>query len=905
MPRDLFSMRVNFENTGDKMKRMFFRIFLVFINISLFSCGQSIWTQQKVVQGTIDLSDWNFSRDGPANLNGEWRFFWRKQANEISTSPVTNYVKIPDQWYNYVINGTNLPVFGYATYHIQIKHQLSNQIWGINFPDICASYNAWINGKLVAQCGQFATNEKDNAMMIHPQLVFFYCESNIIDMVIEVANFIEVASGIPDAIHIGPQNLMSADQIYKLTFEFISFGIILITAFYHMFLFIFRSKEKYNLFFSLFCFTIAAKTSFEGDKFLYILIPNFSNHIYLALWCLALCASISLIYLYFYYLFPKETNRELMIFWQFVYGIYAVIILFFPIPVFSKLISIFQFLGLPVIVCTLYIVILATKQKREGALIVLIAFIVACATGVNDLLYGLGVIRTGFFLPYGFLLFILIQSYLISAKFSQAFKRNEKMRVVLQETNKSLKESETKYRNLFEHMTSAFALHEMIYDVSGKPADYRFLEVNPTFEKITGLRGNLIREKCVKELLPDSEDSWIDIYGKVASTGESVRFQYFSQETGKYFDTYVFSPKKGQFAVVFNDITEQRKASEALRYSEAELKKAQKIARIGNWSLNLKTNSMVWSEEMYSIFGFEIQDSTKNLFKLIEDSILPDDLPILEKAYNSNFIDKRVLEFRIIRADKTIGYIWAEIGDIVYETPGQPFYISGIVQDITERQIAEKKLKSSLAEKEVLLRELYHRTKNSLNTIASFVQLQKIYTPDDTLNGILSDVVSRIQSMALVHQMLYQTKDLSKVDLSEYITNLMRQIYGTYNVTNKKIQIEYNMKKVETLIDTAIPCGLVINELITNCFRHAFPGEREGMIKIGLDKLDNHTIRVSIQDNGIGLPKDFDLTKQRSIGMLTIVNLAEKQLQGHIDFNRKNGFGCTFTFPDNLYGEII
>ena len=435
------------------MNRLLYRICLVFLSISLASCQNSINTQQKVVQGTIDLSDWNFSRDGPANLNGEWRFFWRKQAKEISTSSVTNYVKIPDQWYNYVINGTNLPVFGYATYHIQIKHQLSNQIWGINFPDICASYNAWIDGKLVAQCGQFATNEKDNAMLVHPQLIYFYCGSNIINIVIEVANFIEVASGIPDAIYIGPQNLMSADQIIKLSFEFISFGIILITAFYHMFLFIFRSKEKYNLFFSLFCFTIAAKTSFEGDKFLYILIPNFSNHIYLALWCLALCASISLIYLYFYYLFPKETNRELMIFWQFVYGIYAVIILFFPIPVFSKLISIFQFLGLPVIVCTLYIVILATKQKREGALIVLIAFIVACATGVNDLLYGLGVIRTGFFLPYGFLLFILIQSYLISAKFSQAFKRNEKMGVVLQQTNESLRELTDNLENKINERT--------------------------------------------------------------------------------------------------------------------------------------------------------------------------------------------------------------------------------------------------------------------------------------------------------------------------------------------------------------------------------------------------------------------------------------------------------------------
>ena len=597
-----------------------------------------------------------------------------------------------------------------------------------------------------------------------------------------------------------------------------------------------------------------------------------------------------------------------------------------------------------------------------------------------------------------------------------------------QQTYISMKESEQKYHELFNHMTSGFALHEMIYDNAGNPVDYRFIEVNPAFQELTGLPDSFLVGKTVKEVLPDTEDYWIKNYGKVASTGESIRFHNYSQEMDKYFDTFAFSPKMGQFAVVFNDITEQKKADEALKQSETELKKAQKVAKLGNWSWNYKSGKIFWSDEMYKIFGVEINDKTNKVFRRAKKMIHPEDLPILETAAHSQFKDIYSLEFRVVHKDGSIRAVWAEIGDKIYDAQENLYYMAGIAQDITERkkaeealiesesrfrkmieehsavmllieptsgeildsnesaakfygysketlckmninvintlppeqvhqqrmkalqnhqnyfvfphrlssgeirmvevhsspitiqgskmlfsiihditerQTAEEKLKSSLAEKEVLLRELYHRTKNSLNTIAAFVQLQKIYTPDDTLNGILNDVVSRIQSMALVHQMLYQTKDLSKVDLSEYITNLMLQIYDTYNVSRNRVQINYSMKKVETLIDTAIPCGLVINELITNCFKHAFPGEREGVIEIGLDKLDNHTIRVSVQDNGIGLPDDFDLTKQRSIGMLTIVNLAEKQLQGHIDFNRKNGFGCTFTFPDNLYEERI
>ena len=238
----------------------FFLCFL--LGLTLFSCQNNTVSQPKAVNGVIDLSEWNFTQNGSVNLNGEWAFHWQTFADRIEQSDSTDYVKIPDHWYNYTIDGKKLPSYGYATFHLTIRHRLTNQVWGINFPDICACYNAYINGKLIAKCGKFSTNYQTLEMMVHPQLVFFYCNTNVIDLRIEVANYIEVACGIPDPIYLGPQYEMNSSQVKKMSFEFISFGILMITGFYHLFLYLVRRSEKYNLFFSLFNFTLAAKNQF-------------------------------------------------------------------------------------------------------------------------------------------------------------------------------------------------------------------------------------------------------------------------------------------------------------------------------------------------------------------------------------------------------------------------------------------------------------------------------------------------------------------------------------------------------------------------------------------------------------------------------------------------------------------
>lgn len=139
------------------------------------------------------------------------------------------------------------------------------------------------------------------------------------------------------------------------------------------------------------------------------------------------------------------------------------------------------------------------------------------------------------------------------------------------QSQNALIESERKYRQLFENMTSGFAVHQIIYDEQGQPFDYRYLEINPAFEKLTGVPVNALLGKTIKEIMPNTEEYWIEVFGKVAQTGEPIAYTNFSRELGKYYDTYVFSPEKDIFAVVFNDVTEKVKAQEQVQKLNDEL----------------------------------------------------------------------------------------------------------------------------------------------------------------------------------------------------------------------------------------------------------------------------------------------------------------------------------------------
>ena len=225
--------------------------------------------------------------------------------------------------------------------------------------------------------------------------------------------------------------------------------------------------------------------------------------------------------------------------------------------------------------------------------------------------------------------------------------------------------------------------------------------------------------------------------------------------------------------------------------------------------------------------------------------------------------------------------------------------------EIAERKIIEEKIKTALKEKETLIRELYHRTKNNMQVIYSLLGIKGSMVEDENTRIILEDMGNRIQTIALVHQMLYQSKNLSRIDLKDYITDLAKLLMDSYSVTEDNVKLFVDLESIMVLIDTAIPCGLIINELISNSFKHAFPDGRKGVISIHLSRSEKDIIELKISDNGVGISDSSDYLTGNTLGIQLFRNIAEDQLQGEVAFDSTNGVAYTITFKDTLYEERV
>lgn len=228
-----------------------------------------------------------------------------------------------------------------------------------------------------------------------------------------------------------------------------------------------------------------------------------------------------------------------------------------------------------------------------------------------------------------------------------------------------------------------------------------------------------------------------------------------------------------------------------------------------------------------------------------------------------------------------------------------------IWRDITDRKRVDDQLKRSLAEKDTLLRELYHRTKNNMNVIGAMLDLQAAYSGVPAVEAMARDTERRIRAMSLVHQMLYQSKDLSHVSLKKYVHELLALLLQGYSTDMRRINLELDVEDIEAVIDTAIPCGLILNELVSNSFKHAFPGERPGSVRIRLARVDPLTMELVFSDDGVGVTQEFDYRRQNSLGFQTILSLAEHQLQGHVSFENEGGVTWRIRFSDQLYSARV
>lgn len=218
------------------------------------------------------------------------------------------------------------------------------------------------------------------------------------------------------------------------------------------------------------------------------------------------------------------------------------------------------------------------------------------------------------------------------------------------------------------------------------------------------------------------------------------------------------------------------------------------------------------------------------------------------------------------------------------------------IRDITDRVQAEESVQRSLAEKKILLKELHHRVKNSLQIVSSLLQLKIVNSKDPEVTDVFKQTQGRIKVMALVHEKLCEAKDFMSIDIFEYVNDLVKGLVAVYGIDRNKVKVKVKVEKLLMKIDLVVPCGMIINELLTNAFKYAFPGNSRGEIMIVLRLINKKMLEIIVKDNGIGLGKGFNLDKSKTMGLALVVSTIEHQLGGKIKFSQTGGTRVKINF---------
>jgi len=305
------------------------------------------------------------------------------------------------------------------------------------------------------------------------------------------------------------------------------------------------------------------------------------------------------------------------------------------------------------------------------------------------------------------------------------------------------------------------------------------------------------------------------------------------------------------------------------------------------------------SGSVKDMLGFDAEKVREGGPEMILQRVHPEDRDRMKKRQEQNHsanVEQTMVqdsEFRVKRADGT--YIWVNNKRaIVHDSDGNPAAIVGNVRDITDQKQQMQKLDQSLAEKQTLLAEIHHRVKNNLAIVSSLIELQKDGVSPNVQDDF-SDVQSRIKSIALIHEKLYQSTIFSEVELSEYIKQLADMISDTFQSKDKEINFVFNLEDIKVEMTLAVPVGLICNELINNSFKHAFTDQPSGEIQITLSQSGAEAV-LQVSDNGSGLPAGFSLSKTGGLGV-TLLNVLTEQING--DLKVKDGSQTAFelTFP--------
>ncbi len=346
------------------------------------------------------------------------------------------------------------------------------------------------------------------------------------------------------------------------------------------------------------------------------------------------------------------------------------------------------------------------------------------------------------------------------------------------------------------------------------------------------------------------------------------------------------------------DITTQKEIETSLFESQARLESLINAAPDIIYFKNKEGKYLIVNQAFERAFCWKKED----IVGKGDEDILPPELAFQCRLSDAAAVNNRRPTIKEERIKNEMGQ------EIIFETIKAPVFapdgsltgIVGISRDITRRRKAEEELRSLLREKEILLREIHHRVKNNMQVISSLLSLQAQKLGDSQAVQSLRECQERIQSMALVHDQLYQQESYHRIEFSSYLRRLASHLFRAYKTDASLIQLRMEAEEIHLSINTAIPCGLIVNELVTNALKHAFSPGQKGEIIISLRQRDHGQYILQVKDNGRGLPPDVDLNQPGTFG-LEIVKILATQLGSSLEVNREGGTEFCLSFEDQAY----
>jgi PAS domain S-box-containing protein len=335
---------------------------------------------------------------------------------------------------------------------------------------------------------------------------------------------------------------------------------------------------------------------------------------------------------------------------------------------------------------------------------------------------------------------------------------------------------------------------------------------------------------------------------------------------------------------VARDISDRKRMEEALRQSEARLRRIADAMRDVVTQVDREGIMQYVSPSVEQVLGYRPDET---LGRSLFDRDHPDEralvADVLRQAEGGG--EGVTLEFRYHHAGGH--YIWLEaVGSLLFDEHHTVVGAVLGIRDISERKNADDRIRASLREKEVMLKEIHHRVKNNLQVISSLLSLQSEHVPDERVRRVLRDSQSRVRSMAIIHQRLYQSTNLAEINFADYIEELCSQLFRTYGAFGKNIQLATKADEIFLEVDKAIPCGIILNELVSNALKYAFPGDGRGTVTIEFCQ-EGSEIRLVVRDDGVGMPQDLELRSAESLG-LRLVNMLTEQIAGSVTVGEGN-----------------